>query len=127
MAVRVKSWLPRTVAENEGRRRLASLRLKRISGKAQQVIVSVHPEEDDRRADAVRAWGPLVDSSRREQEATLDVPVDQRLQTILSLDLTEDQQAKIQGAPARTEAAPRRGEEAAEALRFRGVRDVRIK
>lgn len=55
----------------------------RPDGSREQLGVS-HPEEQDRRANVLKQWGIDPASPRREQPATIDEPLPQRTQTILS-------------------------------------------
>ena len=104
------------MTDNRGRDDGGDLRLKEIEGRAQRVIVRVYPGDDDRRARAVRAHAPRREAPRRSSEVTLDVPVDQRHQTLLSLTLDEEQRAKVVGAPGPSRNVGRVGERESEAL-----------
>jgi hypothetical protein len=117
----VQSWWGKEtrVSENEGRKPLNDLRLKRLEGRAQQVIVRVSPEDEDRRAQAASAWRPALNAPRNEPPATFDVPIDQRSQTILSHKLADDQRAKLQGAPTSAPDAAREGKDVAVPLHLR--------
>lgn len=56
----------------------------KINGETRPVLGRSHPEEENRRANVLRQWGIESDSPRSERLATIDEPLPQRTQTILS-------------------------------------------
>lgn len=56
----------------------------KVNGETRPALGRSHPEEEDRRANVLRQWGMDAGSPRRERLATIDEPLPQRTQTILS-------------------------------------------
>ena len=54
------------------------------NGETRPVLGSSHPEEEKRRANVVKQWGGVSQSPRQQQLNTIDIPLPQRTQTILS-------------------------------------------
>lgn len=56
----------------------------KINGETRSVLGVSHPQEEGKRANVLRQWGMSAESPRREPLATIDQPLPQRSQTILS-------------------------------------------
>lgn len=56
----------------------------KINGESRPVLGTSHPQEEDKRMAALKAWGMQTESPRKERLATIDEPLPQRMQTILS-------------------------------------------
>lgn len=56
----------------------------KLNGETRPQLGRSYPEEENRRANAVRQWGMNPDSPRHRPLATIDEPLPRRTQTILS-------------------------------------------
>jgi hypothetical protein len=70
------------------------------NGATRPVLGTSQPEEQDRRANVVRQWGGAAEGLRGQGLATIDVPLAQRSQTILSYQVSEAVRARLNGAGA---------------------------
>lgn len=73
----------------------------KVNGEPRPVLGRSHPEEEDRRANILRQWGIRPESPRHQPLGTIDEPLSQRTQTILSHQLPPELRARLNGAPAR--------------------------
>lgn len=67
------------------------------NGATRPVLGTSHPEEQDRRANVVRQWGGAAEGPREQRLATIDEPLDQRSQTILSYQVSQAVRARLNG------------------------------
>jgi hypothetical protein len=67
----------------------------KLNGETRSQLGRSHPEEDNRRANAVRQWGMNPDSPRHQPLATIDEPLPRRTQTILSHQLDAELRERI--------------------------------
>lgn len=56
----------------------------KVNGETKVMLGISHPAEENKRAAVLRQWGQTSGSPRRERLATVDEPLPQRAQTILS-------------------------------------------
>lgn len=56
----------------------------KINGETRSVLGTSHPQEENKRVEVLRHWGMQATSPRQERLATIDEPLPQRTQTILS-------------------------------------------
>jgi hypothetical protein len=70
------------------------------NGTTRPVLGTAHPEEQDRRANVVRQWGGTAEGPREQRLATIDEPLAQRSQTILSYQVSQALRARLNGAGA---------------------------
>lgn len=54
------------------------------NGETRSVLGTSHPEEENRRVNVVKQWGCTTESPRQQRQSTIDLPLPQRSQTILS-------------------------------------------
>ncbi|HYD80193.1 MAG TPA: hypothetical protein VEC06_10325 [Paucimonas sp.] len=95
--------------------------IKTESG-TREVLGVAHPEEQDRRAGVLKQWGIDPASPRQEPPATIDEPLPQRTQTILSYRLDpalrrridtgigEPADSRVRNRPGKKDEANLRGE-----------------
>lgn len=69
----------------------------KINGETRPVLGVSHPQEQDRRANVLRQWGISAESPRREPPATIDEPLPQRSQTILSYQVEPPVRQRVNG------------------------------
>jgi len=67
----------------------------KVNGEARTQLGVSHPEEENRRAAVLRQWGVTSGSPRAEPPATIDEPLPQRTQTILSHRLPPELRQRI--------------------------------
>lgn len=64
--------------------RKPQLELVQVNGSTRQVLGTAYPQEDQRRQEIQQRWGGVSQNPRRQQLASIDEPLPQRTQTILS-------------------------------------------
>ena len=69
----------------------------KVNGETRPVLGVSHPQEGDKRANIVRQWGMSAESPRREPPATIDQPLPQRSQAILSYQVGPQVRQRING------------------------------
>jgi hypothetical protein len=69
------------------------------NGETRPVLGRSHPEDKNARANILRQWGMQPDSPRKEPLATIDEPLPQRTQTILSHQLPQELRDRLNGGP----------------------------
>lgn len=69
----------------------------KINGETRPVLGVSHPQEEDKRANVLRQWGMPAESPRREPLATIDQPLPQRSQTILSYQVGPQVRQRVNG------------------------------
>jgi hypothetical protein len=67
----------------------------KINGETRPVLGRSHPEDKDLRVNVLRQWGMQPDSPRKQPLATIDEPLPQRTQTILSHQLSPELRQRI--------------------------------
>jgi hypothetical protein len=69
----------------------------KIAGQTRPVLGTSYPQEDNRRKNIARHWGNAIDSPRPERLATIDEPLPQRTQTILSHQIESELRRRLDG------------------------------
>src|SRR6478735_6082350 len=67
----------------------------RINGETRPVLGKSHPQEEDRRAEALKHWQQSAESPRMARLATIDEPLPVRTRTILSHRLPPELRQRI--------------------------------
>ena len=67
----------------------------KVNGETRPQLGRSYPEEDDRRANALRQWGVNPHSPRHQPLATIDEPLSKRSQTILSHQLPREVRDRV--------------------------------
>lgn len=67
----------------------------KVNGESRPVLGTSHPQEENKRVEALKAWGMQAESPRKERLATIDEPLPQRTQTILSHRLTPELRQRV--------------------------------
>lgn len=69
----------------------------KVNGETRPVLGVSHPQDEDKRANILRQWGMPAESPRREPPATIDQPLPQRSQTILSYQVGPQVRQRVNG------------------------------
>jgi len=75
------------------------LSLVKLGDQPRPVLGVAYPEDTDRRARIPIQWGQATQSPRRSEPATIDLPLPQRTQTILSYQVNPQVRAALDGEP----------------------------
>lgn len=82
------------------------------NGTVRPVLGTRDPEEENRRKNVVKQWGGAAESPRQQKAATIDLPLSQRSQTILSYRVSESVRQRLNGGIGKQADSRRHNQEA---------------